>query len=235
MSQAFSDRIKYEAGLIVSLERTLTQVARNRASDPGVRLERRPRRAPLEFSCGFQGSASTYSHEEPSGRRHMLVETIRQGTPNASILMGCRFDFAMEGAGTSHYLTAAGLIFFSNWNSLIPLLRAEWDYRALRDFHAQPHWHVPASFQEKAVTEIISGSSPQQFNPSPQSGDTEKLHLAMGTDWHSATGNTYHRAMPNSQCMRNWIEKTATYSIHQLVYAIRKAGVHQATVTAFNG
>jgi hypothetical protein len=140
--------------------------------------------------------------------------------------MGCRFNFEMEGAAESYFLTSASVIFLSHISEPFPLIRAEWDHRGVveerAESHAQPHWHVLTGLQNGGRDP--SESAVQVFNPSVNAHGLERLHLAMATDWHNRAGNTHVQSIPDIQSLRNWVDKTARYSIDQISYALRRSG-----------
>jgi hypothetical protein len=206
-----------------------------------LHLTRKPRDSPFEFVSDIAQSQLTQTYREPGKRQQewTVVPAIRRDAALASILIGCRLHFEMEGAADSYYLVSASLVCLSNWGSPFPLFRAEWDHRALtaiasQETHAQPHWHVLTALQEASRTRPeVDTAAPRPFSPSSNAQDLESLHLAMGTDWHEHPGNTHQRVIADSASIRNWLEKTAKYSIDQVTYALRRAGAHRPAAKAF--
>jgi len=227
-SQAFQGRIQYSDVLLRQLEDTLSVCIAN--AKGRVKLSRKPKVFADHFYCGFEYLGDhnylRYTQRDAKSTQWVVTKAIKRGAATASVWLGVRLRFDSETHNA--YLTSVSVLVLAQKASLFPLVRAEWDYRGLRDArHAQPHWHVLTALQASSVGhEGHVGEPPADFDPVSQPealSEAESLHLAMSANWPQVSGRDHVYGLPAASNLRNWIERTVEYSIEQVQYALNKA------------
>lgn len=126
------------------------------------------------------------------------------------------------------------------------LLRAEWSNEALREIHAQPHWHIHAYHlvdrighllpeNQRAILELIE-EQPQKKSimddeetiPVEQMAESKKVefpsyrfHLSMLVDWHKEK-NAPRTSVLDNETLKVWLPQCLQYIQEQLEYILGK-------------
>ena len=233
--QAFTDRIPYSEQLLTGLERLLS----TSLGIPRAKLKF-TRKAATEkvFYCQFQSAEDSLFevYEQPDKRREnwVIAKAIKKGASQASVWVGCRmrFEHVLE---KKDFLVSISLLFLSKVDDFYPLIRAEWDYRGLREEkHAQPHWHMLTALRALTVADIGSSGETIEFQPSQvlaEHEQAEDIHLAMATDWQSPSGSKYTHVLPDDKSLMNWVGRTTNYSIGQIMYVLNQDSERERPTT----
>ena len=218
--------LTYSPELVASCRRVLLTYKLSTLTDQVTklhqsRLKRMRRPGPFYVYLARSGESKTYSESgEQEGQRDWILHPFYRHPENLErTLVWIGFRMRFDVAPTSGLLLDHISIQLARGEQdILPLLRAEWDCRDLRDgefVHSQPHWHVyPARLSSSLEPDPVDAR---------WAAVQEQLHLAMCARWHNISGFALHHASPSTpQEVSDWLRDLLKYLREQVAYVVRR-------------
>lgn len=207
-------------GIWIAALKKLFQPKEIHIEDPLAAKRTKPMTAAAVY-LSFQKSAVSRLYQSNAGVPDEAKDSVIHrifDEKGWNVWMGLRLRFELHEEGRRK-LAHTSLIFLRGDYDFRPMFRAEWDLRADKEDHCQPHWHFYSALPSSST---FVDPRDQQWSDFQQ-----QLHMAMCARWHPNLDDwesSSKTSINHGKDVVDWIEHVLNYVIHQCGYATTKLG-----------